>query len=141
MQKRRAAQIQLGDGFFAPAQLTVSYCDVQGGQAGVGVHNGNLTWGSGNLDVDPAFTDADGPDNNSLTLLDNDYTLSLFSPCIDAGSNSMISFDFLDVDGNGNSTERVPWDLLHAPRRVDQPSVPDTGAGLAPIVDMGAYER
>ena len=31
-------------------------------------------------------------------------------------------------------------DLLGFPRFVDIPSVPDTGSGSPPIVDMGAYE-
>jgi hypothetical protein len=35
----------------------------------------------------------------------------------------------------------VPLDLALLPRRSDVPSVPDTGNGPAPIVDMGGYER
>jgi hypothetical protein len=41
---------------------------------------------------------------------------------------------------------RVLWRGLRfaldlSPRFIDIPSVPDTGNGTAPIVDMGAYER
>jgi len=39
-----------------PATLTVSHCDIQGGQAGVFTEPGRtLNWEGGNKDVDPAF--------------------------------------------------------------------------------------
>ncbi len=56
-----------------------------------------------------------------------DYHLLPASPCIDAGDNTAVPAGVTtDLDGN--------------PRFVDQPEVPDTGNGTAPIVDMGAYE-
>ncbi len=49
------------------------------------------------------------------------------SPAIDAGNNAAVPTGVTtDLDGN--------------PRFVDIPAVVDTGAGDAPIVDMGAYE-
>jgi predicted outer membrane repeat protein len=119
----------------------VASCDVQGGQAGVDWSAGTLTWGPGNLNLDPLFADPDGPDNNVSTLGDNDYSLALASPCIDAGDNNLISADFLDIDGDGNTSEPVPLDLLLHTRRVDVPSAPNTGNGTPPLVDLGAYER
>jgi hypothetical protein len=124
------------------AGISVSYCDVQGGQAGITIDPGStLTWGAGNIAVDPAFVDPDGPDNNPLTFGDNDYRLSLASPCIDAGDNSSVAADTADLDGDADTSEPIPFDLGFLPRFRDIASVPDTGNGTAPIVDIGAYER
>jgi len=73
--------------------------------------------GDGNIGEDPRFVGAEY----------GDFQLSDDSPCIDAGDNSaVVSAIGLDIDGN--------------PRFLDDPNTPDTGYGLAPIVDMGAYE-
>ena len=47
----------------------------------------------------------------------------------------------MDLDADGNVTEPVPFDLDGNPRFRDDPATPDTGHGVAPIVDMGAYEK
>ncbi|HVP12004.1 MAG TPA: right-handed parallel beta-helix repeat-containing protein [Phycisphaerae bacterium] len=109
--------------------LTMTYCDVQGGWSGVG-----------NINADPLFADPDGLDNDPSTGQDNDYHLSLGSPCIDAGDNAAVPLDTLDLDGDGDTTEPLPFDLGGHVRLVDNPAAPDTGAGWPPIVDMGAYE-
>ncbi len=59
------------------SSLTVSYSDIQFGDAGIVTH-GNVTinWLDGNIDENPLFID---PDNG-------DYRLSQDSPCIDAGN-------------------------------------------------------
>ena len=73
--------------------------------------------GDGNIGADPRFVGAEY----------GDFQLSDDSPCIDAGDNSsVVSTIGLDINGN--------------PRFLDDPNVPDSGYGLAPIVDMGAYE-
>jgi parallel beta-helix repeat protein len=96
----------------------VSYSDVQGGQAEVYVGPGStLNWSEGNIDADPLFVDADN----------DDYHLLPTSPCIDAGGNTAVPAG-------------ITTDLDGYPRFVDQPEVPDTGNGTAPIVDMGAFE-
>lgn len=82
--------------------------------------------GTGNLNQDPLFVDANGADGIPGTA-DDDLRLLPGSPVIDAGNNSAVPAGILaDMDGN--------------PRFVDDPSTPDTGAGTPPIVDMGAYE-
>ena len=97
----------------------VTYCDVQDG------------WpGEGNIDADPFFADPN----------DADYHLSSGSPCIDAGSNCAVPSDLTDLDGDGDVDEFVPFDLDGEGRFFDDPNTPDTGSGLPPIVDMGAYE-
>jgi hypothetical protein len=76
--------------------------------------------------ADPQFVDADGADNIAGTLDDN-LRLQLSSPAIDAGNNAAVPITVTtDLDGN----ERFE----------DIPTVPDTGNGTPPIVDMGAYE-
>jgi VCBS repeat-containing protein len=49
------------------------------------------------------------------------------SPAIDAGDNDALPLD-------------ISTDLSGEPRFVDIPSMPDTGNGTPPIVDLGAYE-
>ncbi|MHC4498919.1 MAG: right-handed parallel beta-helix repeat-containing protein [Planctomycetota bacterium] len=95
------------------ASVSISYSDIGGG------------WdGEGNIDVDPCFANPDG----------NDYHLRSDSPCIDAGDNDSVPADTTDLDGDGNTTEPIPWDLDGNPRVVDGDS--DGNA----VIDMGAYE-
>ncbi len=108
--------------------LTVSYSDVEAGQAAVEVDAGStLTWGAGNIDLDPLFVDPDGPDDDPNTWGDNNYRLSGNSPCIDAADNDAVPpWLTTDLDGRLRFTNRI--------------GTPDTGNGTVPIVDMGAYE-
>ncbi len=70
--------------------LVATYSDVQGGFAG-----------TGNINVDPRFVDADGADNDPNTWADNDYHLSLASPCINAGDPAFVADpNETDLDGN-----------------------------------------
>jgi predicted outer membrane repeat protein len=82
--------------------------------------------GTGNADAAPAFVNALGVDGAAGTE-DDDLRLATASPCIDAG----------------DSTALVEWiaaDADRLPRRIDDPSVADTGVG-PPVVDIGAYEH
>lgn len=127
----------------ASSSTTVSYSDVQGGLTNVSVNGviGAFHWGAGNLDLNPRFMDADGPDNVLTTWIDNDYRLAAVSPCIDAGDNSGVPADLTDIDDDGNLMEIVPRDLDLNARFYDTLGVPDTGVGVAPIVDLGGYEH
>ena len=101
------------------SSASVSYTDVQGG------------WpGTGNINADPCFVNPDS----------NDFHLLPASACIDAGDNTAVPPDTLDLDSDGDTAEPIPIDLAGNQRFVDQADVPDTGNGTAPIVDMGAYE-
>jgi len=86
--------------------------------------------GPGNISADPMFAN----------LAAEDLRLSSGSPCIDAGTNLDLPFDIRDLDGDGDTSEPLPLDISLAIRRADIPSLPDTGVGESPIVDMGAYE-
>ena len=72
-------------------------------------------------------------DYDSLGLMDvsyriHDYRIFTCSPCIDAADNAAIP-------PGPPST-----DLAGLPRHIDDLFVSDTGNGIAPIVDIGAYE-
>ncbi|MBA7476634.1 hypothetical protein ES707_12025 [subsurface metagenome] len=107
---------------------TVTYSDIAGGYTG-----------TGNINADPLFVDADG-DDNIVGTEDDNLQLLAGSPCIDAGDNTALPPDTPDLDGDGNTTEPIPWDLDGDPRFVDDSGIADTGNGTPPIVDMGAYE-
>lgn len=81
---------------------------------------------------DPAFVLEPHPGPDGLWETDDDVEgdlrLAPGSSCIDAGDNALVPPD-------------VVVDLAGSPRFVDDPSAPDAGAGEAPIVDLGAYER
>ena len=92
--------------------LTISYCDVDGGEAETFTSGGSIfAWGDGNIDADPLFT----------LPAAGDYYLSEGSPCIDAGCDAGI---YTDIEGN--------------PRPFDFPNVDNNGE--LPEFDMGAYE-
>jgi len=76
--------------------------------------------GEGNVSLDPQFADPNGPDDNWTTYEDNDYRLLPDSPCIDEGTNSVLTPPGLDMDGNLR-TARWKYPLIAN-------------------VDMGAYE-
>lgn len=95
--------------------------------------------GTGNIDANPLFADANGADDVYGTL-DDDVHLGANSPAIDAGSNSDLLADLGDSDGDGLFTDEYPLDFEGQNRRMDHGGVTDTGSGSAPIVDMGADE-
>ena len=74
--------------------------DVQGGLPG-----------AGNIDADPQFFDADGPDDILGTLDDDLRLYTTFrhpSPAIDQGDNSALPADTYDLDGDGDTASRCP---------------------------------
>jgi hypothetical protein len=88
---------------------SVFYSDVEGGWTGTG---------SDNINSDPLFVDT----------TNGDYHLLEGSPCIDAGDDTAVPADTLDLDGDGDTTEPIPYDLDGEPR---------VWCGA---VDLGAYE-
>ena len=80
----------------------------------------------GVLDTAPLFEDPVGPDGYAGND-DDDLHLGAGSPAIDSGDNTaIIAGTTTDIDGDS--------------RFQDDPDTLDNGNGIAPIVDMGAYE-
>lgn len=100
----------------AGGQPAVSYSCVEGGFSG-----------PTNIAANPLFVDPDGPDDIPGNE-DDDLRLRPGSPCIDAGNNGAPWLN------------QSPTDLAGVLRFLDDPSTLDSGLGLAPIIDMGAYE-
>lgn len=89
------------------------------------------------LSSNPRLVDPDGNDNVPGTT-DDDCHLQSDSPCIEAGDNALVSWDFGDVDGDGNTFELYPFDLDGLDRVIDVPWATDfTGNGN---IDRGCYE-
>jgi hypothetical protein len=84
------------------------------------VHFSNINGGfdgQGKIDSDPLFADSGA----------GFFGLAHGSPCIDAADNGAVPAG-------------IATDLAGNLRFVDGPSTKDTGAGIPPIVDMGALE-
>ena len=100
--------------------LFTSYCDVQGGYAGVS-----------NIDSDPLF----------FNPAAGNFRIPRMSPCRDTGNTSLLLMDILDVDGNMNDTEQLPIDIYDGTRVVS--GIVDIGAdetvpgGIGPGGDQG----
>ena len=104
---------------YGPVTLTVRHCDVAGGATAAYVDPFcTLDWDGSNLADDPLF----------LAPADGNYHLSSRSPCIDSGDTVALPPDLFDLDGDGDTSEPIPFDLDRNARIVGG------------TVDMGAYE-
>jgi hypothetical protein len=77
-----------------------------------------------------------GADPQFLDMANGDLRLGGSSPAVDAGNNVFVAPDTFDQDGDGNTSEILPFDLAGRPRILDW-----GGDDAFPVVDMGAYER
>jgi hypothetical protein len=110
------------------ATLIVKYSDVRGGYKGINIKTNPQFvkqgyWANANdanLPVEP--------NDPKAVWVEGSYHLRSSSPCINRGSNRKVPADLTDVDGDGNMSEAIPWDLSRKPRIQDG------------RVDMGAYE-
>ncbi len=101
------------DPISSPNIITISYSDIQGGEAGIVTNNnGTVYWLEGNINEDPLFV---GSGEDPYSLLED-------SPCIDAGIPDTTGLNL------------PPWDIIGNHRIWD-----GDGNGSA-IIDMGAYE-
>jgi predicted outer membrane repeat protein len=96
-----------------PNSITISYSDIQGGEAGIVTNNnGTVNWLEGNIDADPLFI---GTGEDPYSLLED-------SPCIDAGIPDTTGLNL------------PPWDIIGNLR------IWDGDGDEVAIIDMGAYE-
>jgi len=117
----QGAELASGNG--KPSRIIISYSDVQGGEAACYDPYEMIEWNEGNIDTDPLFVD----------IANGDYHLLVDSPCIDAGDNAALPPDSADLDGDGDTTEPIPFDLDGNPRIVN--GIVDMGAFEAPLLD------
>lgn len=123
-----------GGGIYNFSTLTVTNSIVWGNQSQIGGVSSTVSYsivqggyfGTGNLDADPLFV-APEPFANAPTTA-GDYRLQSASPAKNAGSNAALPADTLDLDGDLDTTEPIPFDR-DGNKRV-----------VGGIVDMGAYE-
>ncbi|MFM9996844.1 MAG: M12 family metallopeptidase [Phycisphaerales bacterium] len=117
--------------FGAGASMTIANSIVRANTGGQIVNTGTGTstaatysnveggfGGFGNIMTDPLF----------VNTAAGNYRLAPYSPSADAGSNILVPVG-------------ITQDLDGAARFREDPWVPNTGVGPAPIVDIGAYER
>lgn len=116
-------------GLQSNATISVQYSLIEGGWTD-----------TGNISDDPLFVDPDGADD-TIGTMDDDLRLQDTSPAIDAADNASVPVDVTDMDGDGDTAELAPFDQDGNKRFADMPTMPDTGNGTAPIVDMGAFEK
>jgi hypothetical protein len=87
---------------------------------------------NGNIDDDPFLRRLPNPGPDGVFGTDDDdlgdLRLRPGSPCINRGDNALLPPDVLDLDGDGDFDEPIPFDLGGLPRV------------FLEIVDMGAYE-
>jgi parallel beta-helix repeat protein len=91
--------------------VTIAHCDTDDGANDIDDAGNHISWGAGNIHLEPLFVNASA----------QDYHLQDGSPCIDAGDNSL-------VPGG------VTTDLD------DNPRIFDGDGDTVVTVDMGAYE-
>ncbi|MFT5290571.1 MAG: hypothetical protein ACI82F_002646 [Planctomycetota bacterium] len=145
----RNLALEVGGGIFARTGTTIpatsliqnsivwqnyapAFPDLAGRQVVSFSNTGAAVWGGvGNMSTDPLFLDPSAAD----------FHLRGHSPCIDAGSNDLVETDLADLDGDGVRFEVLPMDADGSRRFMDDHQVVDTGIGVGPIVDLGAYER
>jgi hypothetical protein len=140
-----SAQIHV-DGEAVPV---IDFCCIEGWTSTLG--------GIGNIGDDPMFIrnpddggDGWGDDHTTPDIDEGanddfgDLRLMSGSPCVDAGDNTVVPSDAIDLDDDGDVSERIPFDLDGHPRFVDDPLTFNTGVPDPPeyleIVDIGAYE-
>ena len=101
----------------------------------------SLPPGIGNVLANPQFNDPTGPDKIPGTI-DDDLSLKFSSACIDAGDSLKLPPDQYDLDGDGDTAEPLPLDVVLNNRIMNLPSAVNVGVpspnGM--IIDIGAHE-
>lgn len=102
-----------------------------------------IAFGTNLVSLPPAFTSLAGEDE-VIGTLDDDFSLSAASACIDAGASAAACAAFLpsdvnDLDDDAEIAETIPVDAFGSPRVVNDPFRTDADPSMA--IDIGAAER
>ena len=115
--------VQAGNNIYNNSMVSspvIQYSDIKGsGGSGSGWDTTIGVDGGNNIDADPIFTNA----------LAGDLTIQPSGAAIDAGDQTLLDPDVMDLDEDLNIIEDIPYDLA------DNPRVENSN------VDMGAYEH
>ncbi|MEA3287006.1 MAG: FlgD immunoglobulin-like domain containing protein [Candidatus Marinimicrobia bacterium] len=112
----------------AANQAGIYFSDIEGGEAAIEINeNGTVTWGLGNIDLNPEFRNTDI----------GDFILEDGSPCIDAGISLLV------VDGDTLIDMTIPefWGanpdmgVCESPRPIMVLRVPRTFSGIQAAID------
>ena len=109
------------------ATPALSYTVIQSDSNAIYNENAGVIYGPNILVDDPLFVNPAGVDD-IIGTSDDDLRLGACSPATDAGNNDAVP-NGVTIDLEGNA------------RFYDDIGIVDTGNGIPPIVDMGAYER
>jgi hypothetical protein len=88
---------------------TLNSCIIEGGWSGPG---------SNNLSTNPMFANAADPDgvDNRWATADDGLQPTAVGPAFNSGDQALLPTDLTDIDGDGNTTETLPYDLSSQPR-------------------------
>jgi len=109
-------------------QVSVYSSDIKGGEAAIETNeNGTVTWGSGNINLDPKFV---APDDGDLTLGDG-------SPCIDTGTAQLIvgGDTLIDMSHPDYWGANPDMGALETPRPLMVLEVPGAFASIQAAID------
>jgi len=105
-----------------PNSITISYSDIQGGEAGITTNNnGTVSWLEGNLNEDPIFVGTG----------DHPFMLQDLSPCVNTGVPDTIGLNLPEYDLAGN--QRVYGGRIDMGAYENQ-NVVGTSENLIPLV-------
>ena len=106
-----------------PNSITISYSDIQNGEAGIVTNNsGIVNWLEGNIDDDPIF----------IGTGDHPFMLQDLSPCVNAGIPDTTSLNLPEFDLAGNS--RVYGGRIDMGAYENQNVVVSTNENLIPLI-------
>ena len=135
--QKKCESSQIRQEYRQVAEVSVTNSCIQDTDA----NDGDIPFGgvaNHNIDDNPRFVRDPNDGGDGWGVGDNDdygdLHLRLDSPCIDDGNNTAVPADTADIDGDGNITEPIPYDLDGHPRIVDG------DCNSTSVVDMGAYE-
>ncbi len=107
--------------YTASNNVNIQYSTIENGEDGIETNsNGTFIWGLGNLDTDPLFTNP----------LNNDFTLMVNSPCIDAGTAELVVDEILVLNMLDDEYEMEAPDM--GALEVSDPVAIDPGSELSP---------